>query len=246
MSNGPTSVEEKRFSALEAELADDLAQQDILVWYASYGSNLLQDRFNCYLFGGKVQGMSRPSHGARDPTPARDSAVLQVPYRVFFAHARKSFWGFGGSAMLDLTPHDPSETLIRLYKVTLQQFNDIVAQENGLRPPLAAVNRLTCEDLEKLRGKEAGNFSVQFERGWNYYPVVAYLGEHNDAPILTFTCLQENVPAFLSGDLSAAPPAKNYLNVLTHGVEKLPQIEVDGEAYWNERIAWQFGEKMPN
>jgi len=246
MPDEPTSVEEERLSTLEAELADDLAQKGVTVWYASYGSNLLQERFDCYLFGGKVQGMSRVSHGARDATPARESAVLRKPYRVFFAHARESHWGFGGAAMLDLTPTHPSETLIRLYKVTLQQFNDIVAQENGLIPPLRREHRLKCDDLAKLREGEAGSLSVQFKGGRNYYPAVAYLGEHMDVPILTFTCLQEDVSEFLSGALSAAPPAKNYLNVLMDGVQNLPEVEVDGDAYWKERIQWQFGETLSN
>ena len=65
--------ENERF--LEAELADDGAQKDVVVWYASYGSNLLEARFNCYIFGGRVNGMSRDAHGARDSTPSTESVI---------------------------------------------------------------------------------------------------------------------------------------------------------------------------
>jgi len=235
------SVEEhERFLALEAELADDLEQKDVFVWYASYGSNLLEARFNCYIFGGRVDGMARDSYGARDPTPASASTVLRLPYRVFFAHARRSFWGFGGAAMLDLAPKDSHEALIKLYKVTLQQFNDIVAQENGLRPPLPVQHRLRCKDLAGLRNQEPGSVSVQFDAGSNCYPAVAYLGDHDGEPILTFTCLPEDVPGFLTGELPAAPPAKNYLNVLRKGVEELKQVGTDPIQYWDDFIEGQF------
>ena len=241
------SVEEdERFLALEAELADDVAQKDVFVWYASYGSNLLEARFNCYLFGGRVHGMSRDSYGARDPTPASASTVLRLQCRVFFADARRTFWGFGGSAMLDLAPEGSQEVLIRLYKVTLQQFNDIVAQENGLPPPLPVEHRLTCEDLAGLRDQGPGNLSVQFKGGSNYYPAVAYLGDHDGAPILTFTCLPEDVPRFLSGELPTAPPAENYLRVLRRGVQELEQVGVDPRQYWNGFIKEQFGARTLN
>jgi len=235
--------ENEQFLALEAESADDSAQKDVFVWYASYGSNLLEARFNCYLFGGRVDGMSKDAHGARDSTPATESVVLRMPYRVFFAHARESFWGFGGVAMLDLRPTDPHEALIRLYKVTLHQFNDIVAQENGLRPPLPVQHCLTCEALARLRRQEPGSVSLQFEEGWTYYPAVAYLGDHNGAPVLTFTCLPEDAPGFLSGELPAAPPADNYLNVLRKGVQELGEDPIE---YWNDFVESQFRQQTPN
>ena len=148
--------------------------------------------------------------------------------------------------MLDLTPKDPHEVLIRLYKVTLQQFNDIVAQENGLSPPLPVRHRLKCEDLVRLRRERPGSLSVQFEQGWNYYPAVAYLGDHNGAPILTFTCRPEDVPGFLNGELPAAPPAENYLNVLRRGVQELDQVGIDPIEYWNDFIKGQFGGQTLN
>jgi len=238
--------ENERFLTPEAEFADDGAQKDVFVWYASYGSNLLEARFNCYIFGGRVHGMSRDAHGARDSTPAIESVVLRTPYRVFFAHARESFWGFGGVAMLDLSPNDPHETLIKMYKVTLQQFNDIVAQENGLRPPLPVQHRLKCEDLATLRSQEPGSVSVQFEEGWTYYPAVAYLGDYNGAPILTFTCLPEDASGFLNGELPAAPPAYNYLNVLQKGVQELGEVGIDPIEYWNYLVESQFKQQTLN
>ena len=229
-----------------AESTEDVAQKNIYVWYASYGSNLLEERFNCYLFGGQVHGISKYAPGARDPTPAKDSVVLRKPYRVFFAHARTSFWGFGGVAMLDLTPNDSHECLLRLYQVTLQQFNDILAQENGILPPLPPRHWLTCEDLGRLRRTGPGSSSVQFPDGLSHYPTVVYLGEHNGSGILSFTCHSEEVSGFLSSELPVAPPAENYLNVLRKGVQELDQDDTDPIAYWDKFIKVQFEPQFLN
>jgi histone deacetylase 4/5 len=106
---------------------EDVKQKNVFVWYTCYGSSLCKERFNCYLRDGSVDGMSHPCVGARDPTPAQKSLVLQMPYRVFFAYAKRSAWGYGGSAMLDVKPNQKNKSFMRLYKVTLQQFNDIVS-----------------------------------------------------------------------------------------------------------------------
>ena len=39
------------------------------VWYASFGSNILSERFACYLEGGRIEGMIRDMPGSRDPSP---------------------------------------------------------------------------------------------------------------------------------------------------------------------------------
>lgn len=221
---------------------EDVKQKDVLVWYSCYGSNLSEERFNCYLRGGHVKGMSRPCVGARDPTPAEKSLVLWMPYRVFFAHAMNSAWGYGGVAMLDVTPNRMHKSFMRLYKVTLQQFNDVIAQENGIKPPLPAARWLTCEQLEQFRLQESGCLRLQFESG--IYPAVAYLGEQEGLPILTFTCMTEMTNDFLRGQLPAIPPADNYLAVLQRGLEESGMNEM--EDYWKDIVEKQFGNFLPN
>jgi len=225
-------------TSVDAQRAEDTAQQSVFVWYASYGSNLLEERFNRYLRGGRVNGMSQNCVGARDPTPASEWVIKSMPYPVFFAYAMLSSWGFGGVAMLDVTPTPETKTLMRLYKVTLQQFNDIVAQENDLHPPLPTTNLLTCELLSDLRQRSPGSLQPQFESG--LYPAVAYLGEHDDVPILTFTCLTESAEEIMMGKTPSAPPAENYLVVLRKGIQEVGLNEADAKIYWQEKIAKQF------
>ncbi|CAI5500851.1 unnamed protein product [Closterium sp. Naga37s-1] len=62
-------------------------EEETLVWYASYGSNMLEERFMCYIQGGAVDGMTHPCHGCSDPTPPRASKWIAVPHRMCDAAA---------------------------------------------------------------------------------------------------------------------------------------------------------------
>jgi histone deacetylase 4/5 len=237
-SYGPavSRIKQNCFSAVEDE--EDRSQRNVFVWYACYGSNLLEERFHCYLRGGRVEGMSRDCVGARDNTHPTASLVKWMPYSVFFADACVSAWGYGGGAILDVGTDRSSKSCMRLYKVNLQQFNDIVAQENSRAPPLPPTNWLTCKQLANLRNQAPGSLRLQFENG--YYPAVAYLGDHDEVPIVTFTCLTEKVKGLLSGELPAAPPAINYLAVLQRGLQELGMHQIEAENYWSEIIKRQF------
>ena len=122
------------------------------VWYSSFGSNILAERFNCYLAGGRVEGMVRDMPGSRDPTPpSRWTRWDDVPYRMFFAHSSPT-WGGGGVAFVDVDAPSPAQlgTTFRLYRVTLQQYNDVLAQENGMLPGDPACRELTPDEAANL------------------------------------------------------------------------------------------------
>ncbi len=42
------------------------------VWYACYGSNLLYERFKCYILGGTFNGNGRYHDGCQDKTLPKD------------------------------------------------------------------------------------------------------------------------------------------------------------------------------
>ena len=141
------------------------------VWYASFGSNILSERFACYLEGGRIEGMIRDMPGSRDPSPPSEWCRWDdLPHRLFFAHSSPT-WDGGGVAFVDFgedlrvagTPA-PAETervapatrapalgvSYRLYRVTLEQFNDVLAQENGMPPGDAACREMTAEEARRL------------------------------------------------------------------------------------------------
>ena len=142
------------------------------VWYASFGSNILAERFNCYLAGGRVEGMVRDMPGSRDPTPPSHWARWDdVPYRMFFAHSSPT-WGGGGVAFVDVDAPSPANlgTTFRLYRVTLQQYNDVLGQENGISA--ARANRmLRLTRLAKLaRLVKVNNYMTQLLAVLNLNP----------------------------------------------------------------------------
>ena len=141
------------------------------VWYASFGSNILSERFACYLEGGRIEGMVRDMPGSRDPSPPTEWRRWDdLPHRLFFAHSSPT-WDGGGVAFVDFGedlrvagPPAPAETervapatrapalgvSYRLYRVTLEQFNDVLAQENGMAPGDEACREMTAEEARSL------------------------------------------------------------------------------------------------
>jgi hypothetical protein len=96
-----------------------------LVWYAGYGSNLSRDRFSCYIAGGTPAGTIRTYDGCRDRTPPRRTTALRFPGALAFA-GESTVWG-GGTAFLD--PGGDNEVVARAYLVTVDQLDDVAAQE---------------------------------------------------------------------------------------------------------------------
>src|SRR5579862_610370 len=102
-----------------------------MVWYAAYGSNLCAERFGCYIAGGIPPGRTDPCRGARDRTLPRRDRPLAIPHRLYFTGTAKS-WG-GSPSFVDLVRDPDGPTHGRAYLITWEQFEDVVAQENGRR-----------------------------------------------------------------------------------------------------------------
>jgi hypothetical protein len=169
------------------------------VWYVSYGSNMCRDRLSCYIEGGRPHGGSRRYVGARDDTlPAEDMAV-ELPGSLYFA-GESPTWG-GGVAFYD---HDvPGPTPARAYRITVEQFADVAAQEMHRLPEEG-------DPLEEviIGGLDAG----RHEAGPGRYETLIEVGRHDGLPMLTFTSPH---------GLDAVPhtrPTPAYLAMLRRGL----------------------------
>eukprot|EP00959_Pyramimonas_sp_CCMP1952_P410763 8607935-Pyramimonas_sp.AAC.1 len=120
------------------------------VMYASFGSNLLRDRFLCYIQGGRVEGLKSSMPGCRDRRPPRTSKSHQIPHTLFFG-LEKSWWGRGGVCFIDSEPSTEAKETCHMcaYDITLEQFNDVVAQENSLEP--GSVEVISNETLDQIK-----------------------------------------------------------------------------------------------
>jgi len=171
-----------------------MAEHD-LVWYAAYGSNLLSERFGYYITGGSMPGRSVVHAGTRDPTPPLASRTWRVDHQLAFG-GRSARWEDAGVAYLDPEPGSGS-AVVRLWQVTLQQFEDIAAQENRLVP-----GELTVDVDEVI---QAG--SVNLDAGG--YSRVLNCGSLDGCVVLSFTAAENREPV---------SPGAAYLNVVGRGL----------------------------
>ncbi len=104
---------------------------DEYVWYVSYGSNMLKERFMCYIEGGSFEG-SRYRQPCNDTTPPAAAKAVEIPYDMYFGNYSGS-WDGCGVSFLDTTRK--GKALGVAYLITKDQFSHVSAQENGGRPP---------------------------------------------------------------------------------------------------------------
>lgn len=171
-----------------------------LIWYAAYGSNLNAERFACYLAGGRPRGATRTYEGARDKSQPLDAVALGISYQLYFS-GESRVWG-GSPAFLDTKRADETVGLARAYLVGWDQFEDVVAQENGRSPA-----SIDIEDHELVPG-----FSRQIGSG--RYENLLCTQRLNDIPVLTFTA-----PWSLH-DVTPGSPSPEYLAMLISGLRE--------------------------
>lgn len=167
------------------------------VWYAAFGSNLSAERFGVYLSGGPIpfSTTGRVQQGARNPTAPTADRPFTLERSLLFTGASPQ-WGGGGTAVID-TDHNPiTPTSARIYRITLEQFEDVFAQENRLDTPIAL-------DIGALL---AGPVDLTDRR----YGRVELLDEIDGEPVMTFTSPQRPTT------LAAADPS--YLRVMALGL----------------------------
>jgi hypothetical protein len=103
-----------------------LMKRSDYVWYASYGSNLLYERFITYIKGGDCKFNGVSYSGGRDKSLPKDNRPITIPYKMYYGNKRSS-WGNGGVSFLDIEVK--GQALGRMYLITRNQLEDIPRQE---------------------------------------------------------------------------------------------------------------------
>ncbi len=170
------------------------------VWYASYGSNLLEERFNCYIKGGQPKGSNNFYKGCTDKTLPTENEEIFIKRELYFAKKSKS-WNGSGVGFIKTNFDENKTTLGRMYLITKEQFVEVVKQETKNNGDLSI-------DFEKA--KKSGSVTFR-ENSW--YGNLLYLGEQNGNPIFTFTNERN-----LNDKLNA--PKKEYLSMIICGIKE--------------------------
>lgn len=103
-------------------------KDDEYVWYACYGSNLSAKRFECYIKGGMCKENGVSYAGCSDKSLWTDSKVEYFNGQVYFGNQSPS-WSNKGVAFFD--ENGCSRVIMRLYKITYRQLNEIQLQEGA-------------------------------------------------------------------------------------------------------------------
>lgn len=181
-----------------------------LVWYASYGSNLMRARFLTYIQGGLAPGAARPQIGCTDSTLPRAERRILLHHDLYFSRA-SSQWEDGGVAFVQGGVSEEARTLGRMYLVAASQFEEIFLQENGLREYADGI-RIDYDGILQDGPRVAVD-------GW--YGKIIPLGEEGGFPILTFTAPEDPEPNSLN------PPGPKYLTTIVKGLQESYPLSPD-------------------
>ncbi|MGP4039749.1 hypothetical protein ACTWP4_07595 [Gracilibacillus sp. D59] len=173
------------------------------VWYASYGSNLSRERFLCYIKGGRPRGSEKREVGCRDKSLPLAEATHIMRYPLYFAKESQR-WQRQGVAFIGLSKDEKFYTYSRKYLITVEQFMDVVKQENN-----GANIKINLDEVMKKGFKT-------FRDSW--YGTILFLGEEEGYPILTFT-------ADWDFDVPFSTPSKEYLSIIIHGLKTTLSLE---------------------
>jgi histone deacetylase 6 len=216
-------VDDNHDKATSASMSWRSELSKIEIWYATFGSNMFKPRFRCYIEGGQVEGMRKACSGSRDKSPPKEILWQTVPHRLFFGHDHTATWGPGGVAFLNPEIDNQETTCMCLYRITLEQFNDVLFQENVLSGDATS----PLFDLTALNSiPDKNNIDVELPKG-GWYRNVLFLGKKNDIPILTMTCCLNDMESFKSGKFPLCPPAKEYADTLIRGLVEGKQFTED-------------------
>ncbi|MFA5299513.1 MAG: hypothetical protein WC389_15090 [Lutibacter sp.] len=179
------------------------------VWYASYGSNILESRFHYYILGGQPKGSKRTYLGCTDKTLPKDKKEIYINSELYFAKKSKT-WDFGGVGFIKTEFNDKTQTFGRMYLITQEQYVEIVKQEINHEGELL---------IDFKKAKEKGSLIFKEK---SYYGNLIYLGEQNSNPIFTFTN-EKNLTKEIN------PPSEQYLLNIINGLKEtynLNEIEI--------------------
>lgn len=170
------------------------------VWYACYGSNILEERFLCYIKGGQPNGAATNYDGCTDKTLPTDNQDFYLCCELYFAK-KSSNWDNGGVAFVRTTSDPQASTLSRIYLITKGQLTDIARQETKTKTKLT---------IDFNKAKEDGHYIFKEKPCW--YGNLLYLGEQTGYPIFTLTNEDDLQPY--------TKPSENYLRIICRGIRE--------------------------
>jgi succinyl-diaminopimelate desuccinylase len=178
------------------------------VWYVTYGAGLSKENFACILAGGKPVGGRREYPGCRDKSMPIKDTFISLQHNLYFAGS-SHYWD-GGHAYIDTVPSNRAHTIARAYLITVEQFEDIAAQENMQKEPIRLPLAQTIRD---------GHVTIGSVTGQRMYDELLYCGLEDNRPMFTLTAMQQQSERCL--------PSGAYAKVLCIGLSQNPDFDTE-------------------
>ncbi len=133
------------------QIAYEMQPYNKLVYYVSYGSNMLEERFMTYIKGGRCRFNGVTYKPCRNTNNPIISLPIEIPYNMYFSKKSNS-WNQISVCFLDVS--EPGFAYGRAYLVTEEQFKDIQRQE-GLK---WYENEVELNSINGIKAKTFTNF----------------------------------------------------------------------------------------
>lgn len=176
-----------------------------------------------YVNGTVPTGLQTSHPGCRDSSDPTGDIAISFPGRMHFA-GKSSRWGGGGASFVDGTA--PGKALGRAYNLSIEQFDDIVAQEN--RQEVGSVTINTQELLAKKKTSVSDTLP---------YGTLIHVGDYNGDPIFTLTSdftsknsIEDSTVTGLKSDIATRTPNYNYLRTIGLGLAEAFNMDVKAQA----------------
>ena len=169
------------------------------IWYASYGSNILEERFLCYITGGQPKGAKRINKECSDKSLPLQNKKILINSELYFAK-ESGTWSKGGVAFIKTHFDKSQQTYGRMYLITEEQFAEVVKQETDSEEKPVI-------DFKSITEKGSG---IVKENSW--YGNILFLATQDEFPIFTFT--------FQDDTQKINKPGKEYLKPIINGLRE--------------------------
>ncbi|MCL6219228.1 hypothetical protein [Zunongwangia pacifica] len=174
------------------------------VWYACYGSNLMEDRFLCYIAGGTPKGAKRTYIGCSDKTLPKTNHSFLIHHELYFAKSANT-WSGGAAAFIKPIPNEDTQTFGKIYSISKNQFIELVKQEIDTEKEL---------DINFDEAIKNGHLDLK-SNAW--YNRILFLGYHEELPVFSFTNAK-----FLKDEINTPHP--DYLEKIITGLRETYQF----------------------
>ena len=107
--------------------------KDSYIWYASYGTNLLESRMACYLQGGLCAQNGKTYPGCTNRSLWTETRTNNYPGNLYFGRSSRSWEEKGVPFFEPLHGQDPRRRGItmKLYRITREQLEEVQKQEGA-------------------------------------------------------------------------------------------------------------------